>query len=122
MAMKAWLGRLAVALAILAPAPALAQTTTGELTGRINDASGQLVAGATVTAVHAGTGTSRTVTTNTTGEFTLTLLPPGRYTVTVERSGFKKAARENVEVLVGSRQTLVLQLEVGAVSETVTCR
>ena len=118
--MKSLLARLFLALAIVLPVPALAQTTTGELTGRINDASGQIVAGATVTALHAGTGTSRTATTNAVGEFTLTLLQPGRYTVTAERTGFKKAARENVEVLVGSRQTLILQLEVGNVAETVT--
>lgn len=111
---------LAALLGLAGPAAAAAQATTGELTGRVTDPSGQVVAIATVTATNVGTGLQRTATTNASGEYTLTLLPPGRYTISAERAGFKKAVRENVDVLVGTRQTITLELAVGAVSEAVT--
>ncbi len=109
-----------LALLFGATRDAHAQATTGELTGRVTDPGGQLVAGATVTAANAATNFTRSTTTNHTGEFTLTLLPPGRYAVTAERAGFKKAVRSDVGVLVGTRQTLTIALEVGPVTEVVT--
>ena len=98
---------------------ALGQATTGEVTGRVEDSGGAVVPGATVSAVNPATGFTRSSVTNDTGDYTITLLPPGRYTVSAELTGFKKAVRENVDVAVGSRPTILLQLAVGAVSEAV---
>ena len=115
---------LSIALCVLSllgvAASAAAQATTGELTGRVTDPGGQVVAGATVAGTNADTGFSRTTTTNERGEFTLTLLPPGRYSLSAEKAGFKKAVRSDVSVLVGTRQTVAIPLEVGQVSESVT--
>ena len=69
---------------------------------------------------NADTGFQRSATTNDTGDFIITLLPPGRYTVSAERQGFKKAVRENIDVLVGTRQTVALELAIGTISEAVT--
>jgi hypothetical protein len=109
----------ALLLIVLVPAGASAQATTGEITGRVEDAAGAVVPGTTVTAQNPDTGFSRTTVTGGEGEYLITLLPPGRYTVSAELQGFKKAVRENVLVSVGTRQTLLLQLEVGAITEQV---
>lgn len=100
-------------------ASAFAQATTGELTGRVVDAGGAATPAATVSVKNEDTGLTRSTTTNDSGEYTFTLLPPGPYTVTAELSGFKKAVRQDVVVSVGTRQTLGLTLEVGNLSESV---
>jgi hypothetical protein len=117
-----YMRRLAVAVAALAlltaaPRAASAQATTGELTGRIVDASGDVVPGVTVTLRSEDTGLVRTVVTNQSGDYLFVLMPPGRYTVEAELAGFRKIERPGVVVSVGSRQTLPLQLEVGALTE-----
>jgi hypothetical protein len=104
---------------LLIPAIAAAQATTGEITGRVEDADGAAVPGATVTVTNAETGYTRSTVTSSIGEYLLTLLPPGPYAVSAELTGFRRAVRENVDVVVGTRQTLLLRLEVGPVTETV---
>lgn len=99
---------------------AWAQATTGEITGRVVDASQQVVPGASVTARNEGTGFTRTTISGGTGDYLLTLLPPGRYTVKAELQGFKTASVTNVEVNVGRTHTLALTLEVGNLTDTVT--
>lgn len=104
------------------PATAGAQNITGEITGRVVDSTGNVVPGTTVTARHQGTGLTRVSTSNNTGDYLLPQLPPGRYTVTAELTGFKTISRPDIEVNVGSRLTLPMTLEVGDMSETVTVR
>ena len=98
---------------------AFAQAVTGEITGRVTDSAGAVVPGVTVTVLSEGTGFSRTVVTNESGDYTVALLPPGEYTVSAELSGFRKAVQENVAVNVGTRQTLPFTLQVGNVTEAV---
>jgi hypothetical protein len=93
-----------------------AQATTGEITGRVVDSTGNVVPGTTVTARNEGTGFTRVAVTNNTGDYLLTQLPPGRYTVTAELTGFKTAVMEGIELNVGSRLTLPMTLEVGDMS------
>ncbi len=108
-------------LLVLASArPSLGQAVTGEIVGRVTDSSGQVVPGAAVTAVHVATNVSRSVISNDTGGFTLTLLTPGKYSVSAELTGFRRVVHPDVEVLVGARLTLGLMLQIGNVSETVT--
>jgi hypothetical protein len=99
---------------------AVAQTTTASITGRVLDSLGNSVANATVIATDRGTGQTRTVTTNSDGEFTITTLSPGRYNVTVEAQSFSRSLVENLELNVGARQTLNIELKPGNISETVT--
>jgi hypothetical protein len=99
--------------------PVFAQATTGEITGRIEDAAGAVVPGATVTAENVDTGFARSTQSGAEGDYLITLLPPGRYTISAELQGFKRAVRESVLVSVGTRQTLLLRLEVGGVTEQV---
>ena len=110
---------LAVVLSILsAPSPSGAQATTAELTGRVTDPEGAVVPGVTITIRNQDTGLVRTSVTNPSGEFLFVLLPPGRYSVEAELAGFRRIERRDVTLAVGTRQTLPLQLEVGAVTES----
>ncbi len=108
-----------LAVCLLCATPAFPQATNGEITGRVLDAAGATIPGATVTARNEGTGQTRTAVTGATGDYTLTLLPAGTYTVSAELAGFKKAVRTAVEVNVGARLTIGFDLAVGDISETV---
>jgi hypothetical protein len=101
-------------------APVMAQATTGELKGTVVDPNGAVVPGATVTAHNDETGSDATVTTNGEGGFYFARLAPGKYTISVEGSGFKKTVTTGVNVSVGVVNPLDVKLEAGAVSETVT--
>lgn len=109
-----------IALMVLFVFTAIAQTTTASVTGRVADGQGNVVPGATVTVTDRGTGQARSTQTNSDGEFTVTALSPGRYNVTVEAQSFSKALVEDIELNVGARQTLNVELKPGNVSETVT--
>src|SRR5215472_12998947 len=74
---------------LLASLPTEAQVVTASLQGRIYDATGAALSQADVTALNTATGLSRKVTANATGDYQITLLPPGDYTVTAEKTGFQ---------------------------------
>ena len=114
----AMLAAVAAAMALAAPA-AYPQATTGEITGRVLDAAGASVPGATVVARNEGTGLTRQTTTDSDGDYTLTQLPPGTYAVSAELTGFKRATRRAVPVNVGTRVTLGFDLAVGDMTEAV---
>ncbi|HEX4950390.1 MAG TPA: carboxypeptidase-like regulatory domain-containing protein, partial [Blastocatellia bacterium] len=97
----------------------LAQEFRGQISGRITEASGAAVPNATVTVTNAATNAAVTATTNESGEYTVLYLTPGRYTVSIEASGFKKAIRPDIEVRIGDKLALDLSLEVGAVTDSV---
>ena len=115
-------GRLAAAaLLALALVPrAHAQDFRGTIAGRISDAQGGRLPGATVTAVHVATNVESTTTTDAAGDYAIPYLAPGVYRVTVELQGFKKVVRDKVEVRIGDRLQIDLALEVGQLEETVT--
>src|SRR5688572_25145434 len=124
--MEATMNRLRCCVAVLAvlisgasARPLFAQATTGEVTGRVNDSGGLPVPGVTVTASSTATGFSRSAVTSEDGTYTITLLPPGRYNVAAEVTGFRRAVRQDVDIAVGSRPTILLELQVGALTEAV---
>ncbi|MCA1608973.1 MAG: carboxypeptidase-like regulatory domain-containing protein [Acidobacteria bacterium] len=90
---------------LLAPA-AFSQLTNASITGRIEDSTGKVVPGAKVTAIDKATSRERTVTTNEDGDFVITDLVPGRYSISAEAQGFSRSVREDVELNVGTRATL----------------
>jgi hypothetical protein len=100
--------------------PALAQQTTGSITGRVVDQSSAAMPGVTVTAVHTETGFSRTAVTESSGEYRLTALPVGVYDLTATLSGFKTLVNKGLIVNVGQTIDIPLKLEVAALSETST--
>jgi hypothetical protein len=96
------------------------QTTNGGIQGTATDASGGAVSGATVTAQNLDTGLTQTTATTDAGVYYLPNLPPGRYMLTFEAKGLKKLSQKGVTVSVGTTTALDVQLQVGAVSETIT--
>jgi hypothetical protein len=72
------------------PAALDAQVTTATIYGEVHDASGAVVPRANVNAVNKGTGVARDTTTDDRGEFALTALPTGQYTVTIEATGLQE--------------------------------
>jgi len=107
------------ALCVLLIAPVLAQVTTADITGRVVDQLGATVPNTTVTVRSIGTNQTRTTTTDEEGEYTITQLSPGVYEVSVEAQGFSKALLKDIELNIGSKQTLNFDLKPGAITEIV---
>ena len=114
--LRSWL-LLAVAFFALAVA-ATAQTTNGTISGHIVDAQGLALPGVTVSASSPNLQGIRTAVTSENGDYTLSLLPSGLYTVSFELSGFQRVQKT---VAVAPTQNLPLDSTLGpaAVSETV---
>ena len=106
----------------LAATPAVAQQTTGSITGRILDDQGASVPGVTVTGKSEATGFVRTDVSDGEGIFRLTALPVGTYDLTAELSGFAKIENKGIVVNVGQTLDLNLTLKLAAVSETISVR
>jgi Carboxypeptidase regulatory-like domain len=101
------------------PAALLSQTTTGRILGEIHDQTGAAVAGASVTVSDVQRGASRTVATDSSGNYVVATLPPGVYRVHAEAKGFKTVERPNVQVEVASDVAVDFSLPPGNVAETV---
>jgi len=93
---------------------------TGAIAGSIQDPSGAVVPGATVTAVNVATNVRTTRTTTSSGDYNITPLSVGTYTVTVSAVGFQGYRQENITVDALATVTLNMKLSVGQASETVT--
>jgi hypothetical protein len=111
----------ALIAAVLLPLESAAQTVTGSISGTVHDPQGAVVPGATATVVNEATSDSRVAVTDDRGEFQVTSLAAGRYTVRVELASFRTYERKNV-VLSSSERVSVgtISLEVGGLGETVT--
>src|SRR5687767_7383109 len=106
-------------VALMLVASASAQDTRGQILGTVTDSGGAVVPGAVVRAINVNSGVESSAVTNSSGEYLIPFLIPGNYTVRAENPGFKRAERANVEVRISERIPVNIQLEVGAVSETV---
>lgn len=98
---------------------ALAQGTTSQIVGSVQDQNGAVVSGASVTVKNTATGTQFKVNSSGSGAYVVPSLGSGFYTVTVEAAGFKKAVIQDVKLDVGVPATVNITLEVGAASESV---
>jgi len=108
-------------LGAIRSAPVMAQATTGNLKGTVEDQSGAVIPEASVTAKNQDTGVSTAPYRSTKdGVFVIPNLKPGMYTVTVESSNFKRAVYTGVEIRLGQDTVLSASLQPGGVTETVT--
>ena len=80
----------------LLAAAAFGQSTTAQLTGAVTDASGAAVPGASVTVTNVAAGSTRAISSSETGFYTAALLPPGKYSVRIEKEG-SRAVTQSVE-------------------------
>jgi hypothetical protein len=88
--------------------------------GVVTDSQGETVSGATVTLVNLETNQTLIATTDDSGIYNFNALPPSKYSLTVEKDGFKKKVLDSVGVIAEQANALNLQLEVGQITETVT--
>ena len=98
---------------------AWAQKDSGSIVGVVRDPSGALIAGAKVKVTEVDRGTSVNTSTSALGEYIVTPLRIGRYNVTVEKEGFKKAVVGPIELDVQAKPAVDVTLQVGQVAETI---
>ena len=115
--LKLTLGAAAVPV-LLAPI-AIGQLTTADILGTVTDATGAVVPGASVVLVNLDTKETRTGTANGSGDYQFTLLPVGRYTLTIKASGFKTATVTSQAVEAGDRARADVKLQTGGETEVV---
>ena len=109
-----------VLFVLVASVPMVAQTVTGTVTGTVVDPSDLAVPKANVSFTNEETSGQRTTSTDTAGNFVLTAMQPGRYTISVQAAGFKKYEKTNLNLTPNERLFVGrLSLEVGAVTESV---
>ncbi|WP_187142970.1 carboxypeptidase regulatory-like domain-containing protein [Terriglobus albidus] len=108
-----------VALPILVCATGLAQTT-GSLLGVITDQNGAVVSAARVRVTDTDTGFTKETVSTTDGTYSVPLLPVGHYSVNVEAGGFKTFTRTDILVPVAQNIRIDVQLQIGAVTQSVT--
>lgn len=108
-------------IAAVALQAALAQTISGVVTGTVVDSSGAAVPGAAVTLIDSATGLKQPATSSSTGEFVFPSVQPSTFSIMVEAQGFKRYERTGIQITASERLSIgVLQLEIGALSESVT--
>ena len=112
-------GVLVLLLLVLPTLAAPAQSATSSLGGTVMDENRALVEDAIITVSHVDTGLRRQVRTNDRGFFAFSLLPPGNYTLTVQRQGFTTLEARDVKLNVNDQLALRLQLQVGQIGESV---
>ncbi len=98
---------------------ALAQGTTGAISGTVKDSTGAVLSGAKVVILNEDTGISRTVQTDSAGRYSAPSLSLGNYRVSASLEGFQTAARRGLLLTVGREAVVDFELAVGAVTQTV---
>src|SRR6185369_14597068 len=104
---------------LLLAMPAFAQSGGTTVRGTVKDPQGNLVKGATVTITDPARNFTRTQSTNEDGAYVFTAVPPGTYKLDVTAPGFKTASASGLVALVDTPTVRDVELEIGAVSETV---
>src|ERR1041385_2603433 len=113
-----WRGGLLALLLVLASSLVIAQSDLGSINGFVKDPSGSTIPSAKVT-VRNQTGLERQTTTNESGYYTITNIPSGMYSVSVEAAGFKKFESVNNKLDPSAVLSLDATLTIGAATETV---
>ncbi len=112
--------RSCLVLACMSTHLAMAQAVESQqISGSVADTSGAVVANARVAVTNNATGLTRTVNSNSDGLYTVLNLPVGTYTITPRHPGFKKFIINNVNLDVGAKPAVPIQLAVGDVSQAV---
>lgn len=111
---------LTLAIILLFASNVLTQTFYSTIVGKVTDVNGASIPGATVTITQNGTNRTQTSATNDDGEYVITQLPPGTYTLKISYTGFKISLNENITLETDTTSRVNVTLETGSVDETVT--
>jgi len=94
--------------------------SSGSISGTVKDSTGAAITGASVTVVNPAKSITQTASTNAEGDFVFPQLPPGTYIIRVEKAGFKKVEKSNVNLSTGDRLNAGdFSLEIGQVTEAI---
>ena len=96
------------------------QKDAGSIAGTVKDASGATIPQAKVTITEVDKGTSLITSTGSSGDYVVSPLLIGHYSVKVEKSGFKTAITEAIELQVQQRAVVDITMQVGAIAEQIT--
>src|SRR5688572_6045534 len=107
-------------LCALTSTSVLAQTPTGQISGRVTDASGAVLPGVDVTFTQTDTGLVRSAVTNESGQYVVPSLPIGPYRLEVALQGFRTFVQSNIVVQVNARLVVDSSLSIGELNETIT--
>ena len=109
----------AVLLVLVTPQASLSQGITGSITGTVTDPSGAVVAGATVTVRDVDTNAIRAEKTSDAGTYTVTQLPPGHYSVKIDKAGFKIYDQTGITLAIDQVVPVNAQLAVGSEAQNI---
>lgn len=109
-----------VALAVFAGGRAAIAQNTGSIFGSVQDKTGAVIPGATVTVADTDHGINRAVKTNGSGEYLITTLPVGTYILTVEANNFETSVITEIKVDAESNVKEVVTVQAGSKGEVVT--
>ncbi|MBV9300571.1 MAG: TonB-dependent receptor [Acidobacteriaceae bacterium] len=115
---KVFFGLLVLVLFLSSPAIQAQTVTTGDLAGTLTDATGAVIPAATVTLRNLDTGSAQTATTNQSGTYRFSLLPPGNYEVSATSSGLKSDVQK-VTIQVGQALAVNLVAKVQSTQQVV---
>src|SRR3984957_13796618 len=104
---------------LLTTLTAFSQSSTGRILGDVRDPSKALIVGAAIEITDVQRGVSRTLVTDSAGEYVAPNLDPGTYTITVTNSGFKRFERTNVQVEVATDVRIDIVLQPGDATQIV---
>ncbi|MGH9880833.1 MAG: carboxypeptidase regulatory-like domain-containing protein, partial [Pyrinomonadaceae bacterium] len=108
-----------IVLVVAPSATAQVDVATATLKGAITDQAGAFVPGATVTAISTARGVSKTTLSDSSGNYQIPLLQPGKYDVKIEAAGFAGYSADDLTLTIGQVAVLDAKLEVGTVTTQV---
>jgi len=109
---------LSIAFLAYCALPAHGQTVTATLLGTVQDETGAVIADASVQIQNAATQETRSVQSGADGAYTLNAIRPGRYKLTVEKTGFKRSLIDEFDLQVDQVARVDVKLAVGSVTES----
>jgi hypothetical protein len=114
-----WLLIMPFALCFMAP-HVTAQTVAGQISGLVTDPSGSAIAGASVVVTDIDRNVNLRSSSNESGFYLVSPLPPGRYKLRAEKAGFRAHLLESIAIATQQKAEVNIALQVGAVTESVT--
>ena len=110
----------AAVLTLLFSLPVFGQANFGRVLGAVTDQTGGALVGATVTVTDIQRGISRTLTTDSSGQYVAPNLLPGTYSVRAEAKGFKTATQSKILLEVGKDARIDMSLQPGEATQEIT--
>ncbi|MBZ5568574.1 MAG: carboxypeptidase regulatory-like domain-containing protein [Acidobacteriia bacterium] len=109
-----------LSLPVLPTSLCFSQATTGTIAGHVTDPQARVVPGVEVKAANEATGLSQRTSTDGSGKYLLAKLPPGTYTITLSKQGFRVAQLSHLALSIDQEVRADTQLEIGAISEHIS--